>query len=175
MNSCATPAMRHRRSTLLVVLTVLMPWCLVLVTERSPLSAQQDSTVRPVREPSPPYGSPVLPFGPKGMDVGAIGLQPFTGAHVRASHSVEKLRQATAVARQRGVKLFIRLTGSSSRFQNPDGSFSLELWKRDHDLLRGFDFAPSVADGTVVGAELINEPHVRSKWGGRIISKGDAL
>jgi hypothetical protein len=143
---------------------VLTSLCLLLVSER-PLLAQ---TVA-----SAPMGSRVLPFGPKGMAVDEIGLPPFTGAHVRASHSVEKLREATAAARQHGIKLFIRLTGSKERFQNPDGTFSLALWKKDLDLLRGFDFASYVADGTVVGAELINEPHDPNNWGGTIVSKAD--
>lgn len=252
MSTREMPFMRYKLSGRLVILAALTFWCLVLVSERPPLSAQKsfivpsyasprtpelrvgispqvtacDSAGRPVNarwsssdqavgavsnsgmlvareagratipaqvknqkaetaitvgasasdpagDPSLFYGSPFLPFGPKGMDVDTIGLQPFTGAHLRASHSVGKLREAMRAARQHGFKLFIRLTGGKERFQNPDGSFSLGLWKKDLNLLRGFDFGPYVADGTVVGAELINEPNDTHNWGGTIVSKAD--
>lgn len=120
-----------------------------------------------------PAGSPFLPFGLKGMDVGEIGQPPFSAAQTPAHHSADTLRQAAEAARRHRVKLFIRLTGSRTRFQNADGSFSLAKWKKDLDRLRGFDAGPYVADGTVIAAELINEPEDPNNWGRTIVSKAD--
>ncbi len=111
-----------------------------------------------------------LPFGPKQLPLKLFGHSPFTGAYVNAG-SAERLAKMLSLARAARMHLILKLDRSHTLSQNSDGTFSLELWKSDIDRLRSIDLAPYVADGTVIGAELFNEPHVPSKWGGKIVTK----
>lgn len=112
----------------------------------------------------------LLPFGPKQLPSNLFGASPFTGAYVNAG-SPGTLMKRLRLARAGRIHLIVKLAGPRRLFQNQDGAFSLEMWKRNIDRLRAVNLASSVADGTVIGAELVNEPHVRGKWGGRIITK----
>jgi hypothetical protein len=57
--------------------------------------------------------------------------------------------------------------------QAPDDSFSLQLWKQRIDRFRNFDFEPYIADGTVLGHYVMDEPHSASNWGGRPVPFAD--
>lgn len=136
------------------------------------LLASRPSAETPV-ESNPGIHHPaltLLPFGPKQLPSELFGDSPFTGAYVNAG-SPGTLMKRLQLARAARIHLIIKLAGRRRLFQNQDGSFSLEMWKSNIDRLRGVDLASYVADGTVIGAELVNEPHVRGKWGGRIIMK----
>lgn len=111
-----------------------------------------------------------LSFGPKQLPSRLFGQPPFTGAYVNAG-SAANLAHLLPLARAQRMHLILKLVSTRTLFVNPDGTFSLVLWKHHIDRLRGIDLGPYVADGTVIGAELVNEPHNSSKWGGRIISK----
>jgi len=119
--------------------------------------------------PFGPKQSSFLPFGPKQLTKDAFG-NPYTGGYINAG-SVDKLNAMLPIARAHGSRLIIKLPGDRRLFQNPDGTFNLDFWKQNIDRLRGFDFAPYVADGTVIGAELINEPNDPNNWGGAPITK----
>lgn len=75
------------------------------------------------------------------------------------------------LARTNRMHLILKLVGDRAAFVKSDGTFSLELWKRHVDRLRGVDLNSYVVDGTVIGAELLNEPHNAKKWGGRVVTK----
>jgi hypothetical protein len=111
-----------------------------------------------------------LPFGPKQLPTRLFGCGPFTGAYVNAG-SASTLIERLRIARAARMHLILKLAGDKKLIQNSDKSFSLGLWKRNIDRLRGIDLKPFVADGTVIGAELFNEPHVRGKWGGKVVTK----
>jgi hypothetical protein len=113
-----------------------------------------------------------LSFGPKQLPSREFGRLPFDGAYVNAG-SVQRLQADLPRARAEGMHLILKLVGSRERFQNADQSFSLAAWKREIDRLRGFDLSSYVEDRTVIGAELVNEPHDPNNWGGTIISKAD--
>jgi hypothetical protein len=115
-----------------------------------------------------------LPFGPKQLPTAILGQPPlyFSGGYVNMT-SIDELFRGLAEARASRARLILKLVGSRTRFQNPDGSFSLALWKHELDKVKTFDFAPYVADGTVIGIELINEPHDPNNWGRHIVSKED--
>jgi hypothetical protein len=113
-----------------------------------------------------------LPFGPKQLPPRLFGHLSFTGAYVNAG-SAKTLSEILPLARAARMHLVLKLVGDRSAFVNPDGTFSLELWKRHIDRLRSVDLTTYVADSTVIGAELLNEPHNAKKWGGRIISKAE--
>jgi hypothetical protein len=132
------------------------------------------ANVKPPAPPAPVAGSPFLPFGPKQVPFSVLGQPPlfFTGGYITDS-SPSDVEQGLQLARTMGARLILKLVGSRSKFQNPDGSFSLTLWKSELDKMKDFDFASYVADGTVIGIELINEPHDTHNWGGTIVSKED--
>jgi len=53
--------------------------------------------------------------------------------------------------------------------RNADGTFSLTAWKARIDQYRGVNLGPYIADGTLIGHFLVDEPHFQSRWGGKII------
>jgi hypothetical protein len=113
--------------------------------------------------PAPVVGSPTLPFGPKQLPYTEFGLPPWSGAYVNAS-SLANLGTRVQSAQQFGLRLIVKLAPAHVEMLNPvTGCFDISLWKLAIDKLASFDFAPYVADGTVLGAELVNEPHA-SDW-----------
>lgn len=73
-------------------------------------------------------------------------------------------------ARAKGARVVIKLCmGRDSYVKNSDGTFSLTKWKGLVDRYRSVNLAPYIADGTIVGHFLIDEPGRASKWGGKII------
>lgn len=73
-------------------------------------------------------------------------------------------------ARARGARLVIKLVGAGDRpVKNADGTFSFEKWKSLIDGFRSVDFSPYIADGTIVGHFLIDEPDLEPRWGGKVI------
>jgi hypothetical protein len=70
-------------------------------------------------------------------------------------------------ARSGGFRLVVNLAGSRALFQNADRSFSLSKFADRLQRFQGFDFAPYVADGTIVGHTLFDEPHDPSNWNGQ--------
>jgi len=73
-------------------------------------------------------------------------------------------------ARAKGARVVIKLCmGRDMYVKNPDGTFSFTKWKGLVDRYRSVNLAPYIADGTIVGHFLIDEPGRASKWGGKII------
>jgi hypothetical protein len=73
-------------------------------------------------------------------------------------------------ARAKGARVVVKLCmGRDSFVKNSDGSFSLTKWKALVDRYKSVNLAPYIADGTLVGHFLIDEPSRASKWGGKII------
>jgi hypothetical protein len=76
-----------------------------------------------------------------------------------------------SAARARGGRVVLKLCmGKDSYVKNSDGTFSLSKWKALIDRYKGVNLAPYIADGTLLGHFLIDEPHRAVKWGGKIIS-----
>ena len=73
-------------------------------------------------------------------------------------------------ARAKGARVVIKLCmGRDSYVKNSDGTFSLTKWKALVDRYKSVNLAPYIADGTILGHFLIDEPSRASKWGGKII------
>lgn len=73
-------------------------------------------------------------------------------------------------ARANGARVVIKLCmGRDSYVKNSDGTFSLTKWKALVDRYQSVNLEPYIADGTIVGHFLIDEPSRASKWGGKII------
>jgi len=67
--------------------------------------------------------------------------------------------------RARGGRVLIKLAGGEKTFRNADGTFNLTKWKAGVDRFRNINFSSYVADGTIVGHYLIDEPHFLDRWG----------
>jgi len=59
--------------------------------------------------------------------------------------------------------------GSKSHYQNPDGTFSLDMWKARIDRYVGMTLEPFVSDGTIIAHYMIDEPKSPSSWGGEVV------
>ena len=109
-------------------------------------------------------GIPLGQFDPQESEFG----RPYTGAvtATRRSSLPALLRSAQSTK----IRLVLNLAGGQRRYVNPDGTFNLELWKREIDQYRDVDFAPYVTEGLVLAHYLVDEPLSPGTWGGRAIS-----
>jgi hypothetical protein len=114
---------------------------------------------------------PGLPFGPARLPRDEFRHPPFTAT--TGSFTPENATKVLDEARANGLHLLIRLARNRRRFQEDDGAFSLEKWKKEVDAFRGVDFAPYVADGTILGHYLFDEPHDPTNWNGRPMPYSD--
>jgi hypothetical protein len=75
-------------------------------------------------------------------------------------------------ARAKGARVVVKLCkGKDSYVRNSNGTFSLTKWKDLVGRYRNVQLGPYIADGTIVGHFLIDEPHRASRWGGKAISQ----
>ena len=93
---------------------------------------------------------------------------PFTSALRSASNPAEVIPMLEA-ARRAGVKVYLNMFVGRRHIQNPDGSFSLELWKQRIDRFRDLGLEPFISDGTLAGNYLMDEPYSRGKWNGQAV------
>jgi hypothetical protein len=70
-----------------------------------------------------------------------------------------------AQIRAKKGRVFIKLAGGERTYRNSDGTFNLTKWKAGVDRYRKVNFSSYVADGTIIGHVLIDEPHFASRWG----------
>lgn len=86
-------------------------------------------------------------------------------AALRPDSAISRLE----AARSAGISLLINLAGGRRHFQEPDGAFSLSLFMQRLGRFQAIDFQPYVADGTVIGHLLFDEPHDPSNWNGSTV------
>jgi hypothetical protein len=109
---------------------------------------------------------------------GTFEMQPayFSSVHtgtVRAGGlSTTTILPLLAEARAKGARVVIRLCmGRDVYVKNSDGTFSLSKWKALVARYQDVNLAPYIADGTILGHFLIDEPQRAEKWGGKAISQ----
>lgn len=71
--------------------------------------------------------------------------------------------------RAKGGRVLIKLAGPETSYENADGTFNLTKWKTGVDRFRNIDFSSYIADGTIVGHYIIDEPNFPSRWGNKVI------
>jgi hypothetical protein len=108
-----------------------------------------------------------IPFGTT-----ALPTSEFGGLYNGAMRNIwpEFLLNELAAIKSRGGKVVLMFAGSESNYKNADGTFSLSKWQARVDRFRGVDFSSYVADGTIVGHYLIDEPQDKTNWNGVPIS-----
>jgi hypothetical protein len=112
---------------------------------------------------------PGIVFASDGMD-----NQYFNNVHTGAKRgggiTEDNVLAYLADAKARGGRIVLKLSmGKDSYIQNADGTFSLSKWKALVDRFKKVNLGPYIADGTILGHFLIDEPHRAAKWGGKII------
>ena len=144
--------------------------------DSAPVPPPPDSVVPPPPDSAPPR-PPAPPPTHVGIAVGPYHLPPesydaeFSGALLAARP--DRLKADLEAARWASARVLISLVGSESRFVDQDGHFSLAIWKRRVDRFRGIDIASYIADGTIIGHYIMDEPHDPSNWGGKTVPRAD--
>jgi hypothetical protein len=135
-----------------------------------PSDTTVDSTATP---PDDSPGSPV-----PGIAFGSFEMQPHflsrvhTGTVRAGGLSLTNIIPLLDQARAKGARVVLRLCMGRDKFvKNSDGTFSLTKWKALVDRFTTVDLTPYIADGTILGHFLIDEPSRASKWGGKAITQ----
>jgi len=133
-------------------------------------------TARPASTPTP-GPSPTLTDTPTPAILGVL-FGPF---HLPASEfenpfygggfldlSLRTGLSDLAAARAAGKGFIVHFTGGRSNFIDAAGHFDLEKWEAQLDGWRPYseDIAGYIADGTIAGHLLLDEPQDKTNWGG---------
>jgi hypothetical protein len=160
---------RHNtlRATLLLAVAVFASSCDELDQPTSPEEATPADT--PAPELAVSYSG--IPFGPYGLYANTTefewGPQPFTTSLDNAGYPKAIVNRINA-ARQDRHRLVLAMTADRALYIT-NGRFDLAKWKSRLNTLNTATIrdavAKGVADGTIVGNKLIDEPEI-SSWGG---------
>jgi hypothetical protein len=112
-----------------------------------------------------------IPYGPMGLWATVTSLKwgpaPFT-LSADNSFAASVVARINA-ARQKRQRLVIAMTGGLASEYKTNGKFDLAKWKTRMNTFKTEAIknavAAAVADGTIVGNKLIDEPEVTSRWG----------
>lgn len=104
-----------------------------------------------------------IPFGNWDTKITEFGA-PYTGSVKILSPT--DIRSYLDEARARKTRVVVFFAGGPRNYMNADSSFSMTLWKQRVARFQGIDLSSYVADGTVVGHVLLDEPFDPSNWGG---------
>ena len=86
----------------------------------------------------------------------------FTGTKITATSSACLLADLE-IARRANARVFISFTGNS-QYNRDESGFSLVKWKQRVDRFRNVDLTPYIADGTILGHLLMDEPNESRIW-----------
>jgi hypothetical protein len=120
--------------------------------------------------PPPADTTPLPPVEHRGIAFGPFHVPPdlygpeFTGT-VRTTSPARVMADLQA-ARRAGARVLLGMVGWRWGLHGPDGHFSMDKWKQRVDRYRAFDLAPYIADGTIIGHFIMDEPHDKTNWGG---------
>lgn len=132
-----------------------------------------DTAVVTVTPPTASSGTGLgIPFGPAQLPLSASAAAPFslTITGTTASTIVGDLREA----RESKVRLVLNMTGGAHTLYMTDGAFDRSKWLARMDTYNTAEIrkavSDAVADGTIVGESVMDEPHVSgggdgNSWG----------
>jgi hypothetical protein len=154
-------------------------------TAAPPPSPPPDTTAPPPPDttaPPPPAGPPVhtgIPFGPNvhtkhesSMSiVPPSSLDPTFTALLTDAHRPTLLAKLEA-ARRTNSRVLLGFAGSSWKYTDSAG-FNLAKWKQSVDEFRGMDISSYIADGTLMGHFIMDEPNDRKNWNGHRVALAD--
>lgn len=137
-------------------------------------SGPPPDTLPPAPEPppDPPATPPThvgLAFGPAQQPVSRWGPEFNSTVYTARPDSI--LRDLEA-ARRANLRLFVSLTGNEQHNRDEDG-FSLTKWKQRVDRFRNVDLSSYLADGTILGHFILDEPNDARNWNGHVVALAD--
>jgi hypothetical protein len=105
-----------------------------------------------------------------GIPIGTF-VQPTSefGDRYNGAHRVFQpadLLDSLAIIRERGGRVMLAIGGGPNQYKDADGHFSLPLWQSRVSRFEGIDFSAYIADGTVMGHYLVDEPNDPANWNG---------
>jgi hypothetical protein len=112
-----------------------------------------------------------IPFGTFNLPNTAFGDR-YNGAHRNIAPS--DLLASLSAIQSRGGRVVLVLAGGPNNYKDAEGHFSFSLWRSRVDRFRSVDFSSFVADGTVFGHYLLDEPNDAANWNGEPIP-GDTV
>lgn len=111
-----------------------------------------------------------------GIAFGTVHISPtllnsvHTGWHAAGELSPSNALTLLSTTRSKGGRVTVKLCmGRDDYVKNADGTFSFTKWKSLVDRYRTVNIGPYIADGTILGHYLIDEPQRAARWGGKII------
>ncbi len=138
-----------------------------------------DSTAGSDSAGTPPAAGPAAAASLQhaGIVFGSFNMEPtllntvHTGSMRGGGVTGTNVGSLLSAVRAKGGRIVLKLcNGKDSYVKNGDGTFSFTKWKGLVDRFRSSGLDPYIADGTLLGHYLIDEPHRASRWGGQIIS-----
>ena len=107
-----------------------------------------------------------VPFGFWRLEYTELGSD-WTGLFANAT--TNSIRRNLDIARSKGARVFIRFAGGSpDRYQDSQGHFSLTKFRALLDGFRNVDLNSYIADGTLAGHLMLDEPSDENNWNGVI-------
>jgi hypothetical protein len=136
----------------------------------------------PPAPPPPPVGPPTytgIPFGPNVYTKHASSasvlppssLSPAFNALMTAAYPATLLAKLDA-ARRTNSRVLLSFAGNSDLYRDSNG-FNLQIWKQRVDKFRGIDLSSYIADGTLMGHFIMDEPSDPSNWFGHTVALAD--
>lgn len=136
----------------------------------------------PPPPPPPPADPPVhtgIPFGPNVLTkhessqslLPPASLSPTFNALLTAAHKPILLAKLEEARRTDG-RVLLSFAGTPAEFADSNG-FNLAKWKQGVDRFRDLDLSSYIADGTLMGHFILDEPSDPSNWNGHVVSLAD--
>jgi hypothetical protein len=105
-----------------------------------------------------------IAFASDGMTMDLLN-SVYTGTKLGGKVSPSNVLSLLAAARAGKGRVFFKLAMGSDSYVKSGGTFSFTKWKALVDRFRNVDLDEYIADGTLAGHFLIDEPHRAVKWG----------
>jgi hypothetical protein len=110
-----------------------------------------------------------MPFGPWHLPMTEYGSFSGVVRGLHRDHPVLDLEHA----RRTGTRVLVAMAGSESQYKDENGHFDLAKWKQRVDRFKDVDFAPYVADGTVIGHLIMDEPEDPTNWNDKLVTRDE--
>jgi len=98
-------------------------------------------------------------------------LDPTFNALLTDAHPPTLLAKLEAARRTNG-RVLLGFAGASWKYTDSAG-FNLAKWKQRVDQFRGMDLSSYIADGTLMGHFIMDEPNDRRNWNGHLVALAD--
>jgi hypothetical protein len=96
----------------------------------------------------------------------------YTGTAPGGALDPSNMLSLLSYAKSKGARVVVKLCmGRDMWVKNSDGTFSFTKWKALVDRYKAVNFSSYIADGTITGHYLIDEPSRAERWGGKVISQ----